>query len=242
VTLGGFFGKIVIGGIIGACIALLFFAILSAVGGILGSENGNPSAILGIMLAFIGFIAGMLGNMGLALLYNLFFSKRYYALGKMFGLIFTSSIVIFILTVPLYFLFQGNVGTAFTIFGVQIIFSFFITSNLIEFLAHPNYSASSMMGNLLGFMLSIVIYLGFVIKLPPDKIVDNLPLLMVLPPLLGYTIIIAGLGIWDAVYYKLFEWGNNPFYLRSLSELSKERQAEIQAAEKEGESVNVEVG
>ncbi|MDR3168809.1 MAG: hypothetical protein LBU27_03480 [Candidatus Peribacteria bacterium] len=214
---------------------------LSAIGGLLGGETGAPSSILGILLAGIGFVAGMLGNMGLALLYNLFFSKRYYTLGKMVGLIFTSSIVIFILTIPLYFLFQQDVGTVFTIFGIQIIFSFFITSNLIEFLAQPNYAASSILGNLLGFMLSTVIYLAIVMNLPRDQVVENLFLFMIVPPLVGYTVIIAGLGIWDAIYYKLFEWGNNPFYLRSLSELREERQAEEMIKQKENESVNVEM-
>jgi hypothetical protein len=239
--LGGFFGKTFIGIVVGICISAIFFGMLSAIGGFLGGGD-SPSPILGILLAGIGFVAGMLGNMGLALLYNLFFSKRYYALGKMFGLIFTSSIVIFILTIPLYFLFQQDVGTVFTIFGIQIIFSFFITSNLIEFLAQPNYSASSMMGNLLGFMLSTVIYLAIVMGLPKEQIVDNLFLFMIVPPLVGYTVIIAGLGIWDAIYYKFFEWGNNPFYLRSAGELSKERQEEIEQEKKYKEEVNVEIG
>lgn len=84
----------------------MLFAVLSAVGGMLGGSGEAPSTILGILLAFIGFIAGMIGNMGLALLYNLFFSKRYYNLRKMLGLIFTSSIIIFVLFIPLYFLFQ----------------------------------------------------------------------------------------------------------------------------------------
>ncbi|MDR0607131.1 MAG: hypothetical protein LBG52_01985 [Candidatus Peribacteria bacterium] len=242
VSLGGFFGKVFIGLVVGICIAIIFFAMLAAISGLIGGgEAGAPSAILGVLLASIGFIAGMLGNMGLALLYNLFFSKRYYTLGKMMGLIFMSSMVIFILMIPLYFFFQQDIGTAFTLFGIQIIFSFFITSNLIEFLAQPNYAASSMLGNLFGFMLSIMIYLQLVMGIPQGEVVDKLFLFMIVPPVVGYAIIIAGLGIWDAIYYKLFEWGNNPFYLRSLSELREERQEEEMKKQKENENINVEM-
>jgi hypothetical protein len=193
-------------------------------------------------LAFIGFIAGMLGNMGLALLYNLFFSKRYYTLGKMFGLIFTSSIIIFILTIPLYFLFQGGVATMFTVLGIQILFSFFITSNLIEYLAQPNYSASSLIGNTLGFILAVVLYFFIVAQKVQGQDLGNQTLMfMLLPTVVGYPIILFGLGLWDAIYYKLFERGNNPFYLRSLSELSKERQEEEMKQQKESENINVEI-
>jgi hypothetical protein len=212
------------------------------VGGLIGSESGAPSGILGILLAGIGFIAGMLGNMGLALLYNLFFSKRYYTLGKMFGLIFTSSIIIFVLSVPLYFLFTSGVATLFTILGFQILFSFYITSNLIEFLAQPNYSASSLVGNTIGFVLSVVVYLAIVMGIQAVELNSQIFLFMLLPTIVGYPVILLGLGIWDAIYYKFFEWGSNPFYLQSLAELRKERQEEVEEEAKSREEVNVEIG
>jgi hypothetical protein len=192
---------------------------------------------LGIVLAVVGFIAGMIGNIVLSLGYTLFFSKRYYAFQKMFGLIFTSSIFLFILMIPFYFLFQ-EVNTLYIILGIQVIFSFYITSNLIEALAQPNYIASSIIGNTIGFVLSAVVVLAMGLQ---AKGVDDRPLLLLLPPIAGYTLIVFGLGLWDAIYYKFFEWGNNPFYLPSMAELSKERQEEIEKAEKEGESINVEV-
>ena len=242
VTFGGFLAKILIGGVVWGLISALLFAILSAVGSMIGWESWAPSAILGILLAVIGFIAGMLGNIGLAFLYSLFFSKRYYSLWKMSWLIFSSSIIIFIFCLPLYFLFTGGVSTMFTILGFQILFSFYVTSNLIEFLAHPNYSASSLMGNTLGFVLSVVVYLALVSGIQEQEVTNQIFLFMLMPTVIWYPIIIMGLGIWDAIYYKFFEWGNNPFYLRSLTELSKERQEEVISAEKEKEEVNVEIG
>ena len=241
VTFVGFFGKIVIGGIIWACISALLFAVLSAIGGMLATGSWTPIGLLGIVLAFIGFIAGMLGNMGLALLYNLFFSKRYHTLGKMFGLIFTSSIIIFVLSIPLYLLFQGGVVMMFTVLGIQILFSFFVTSNLIEQLAQPNYSASSLIGNTFGFVLAIVVYLGIVKGIEGQELGNQTFVFMLLPTVVGYPVILFGLGLRDAIYYKFFERGNNPFYLRSASELSKERQEEELQKKQETESINVEM-
>jgi hypothetical protein len=43
------------------------------------------------------------------------------------------------------------------------------------------------------------------------------------------------------IYYKLFERGNNPFYLPSLSELRREEQEEIKKQEKLNEEINVEL-
>ena len=47
--------------------------------------------------------------------------------------------------------------------------------------------------------------------------------------------------IWDAIYYKFYEWWNNPFYLPSLNELREERKKEEIKKAKEEEEVNVEI-
>jgi hypothetical protein len=158
----------------------------------------------------------------------------------MLGLIFASSLIIFLLVIPLYFLFPTDVNTQYTLLGIQIIFSFYITVNLIEFLAQPNYAASSLLGNTLGFVLSAVVYLAITSGISPEDISSRL-LFFVLPPVIGYTLTIAGLGVRDAIYYKFFERGNNPFYLPSLKELRAERQEEEIQKEKENEEVNVEL-
>ena len=59
--------------------------------------------------------------------------------------------------------------------------------------------------------------------------------------IVAYSVTILGAGIWDAIYYKFYEWGNNPFYLPSLSELREERQKEEAKKKKEDEEVNVDI-
>lgn len=241
ITLKDFCWKIFIWLLSWGIISVILFLFTGVIGGILGDNGGAPTSILWIVLAAVGFITGMIGNMGCALLFNILFSKRYYNLSKMLGLIFTSSMIIFVAFVPIYLLFPWTVTTAYSICGFQIIFSFFITICLMDFLSHPNYSASSLMGNLLGFMFSSAAYLVLVniTNSNSEDIETNTLLLLIVPSILGYTVTLFGSGIWDAIYYKLFEWGNNPFYLPSLTELKRKEQEELAKQEKDNESVNV---
>ena len=124
----------------------------------------------------------------------------------------------------------------YTILWFQIIFELFISVNLIDFLSQPNYSASSLMGNTLWCVLSVIIHLAIVSSITEFNI-----LFIVLSAVLAYTMTIFGAGIWDAIYYKFYEWWSNPFYLPSLSELREERQKEEAKKEKEEEEVNVEM-
>ncbi len=160
----------------------------------------------------------------------------------MLGLIFTSSVIIAFICFFLYLLpFNGGMVTLFTILGVQILFSFFITANLLEFLAQPNYSASSLIGTTLGFVLSIVIFMGVTLSIQGDEVNNQISKFMRIPTIIGYTVLIAGSEIWNAIYYKLFQRGSNPFYLRSRSELSKEEQLAEKIKEKNAEEVNVDM-
>lgn len=45
---------------------------------------------------------------------------------------------------------------------------------------------------------------------------------MLVPPILGYTLIPFGAGIREKVYYKFYELGNNGFYIPSAAESDDE--------------------
>ncbi|MEI7562261.1 MAG: hypothetical protein WCJ39_00640 [bacterium] len=45
---------------------------------------------------------------------------------------------------------------------------------------------------------------------------------MLLPSILAYGLIPFGAGIWEKIYYKAYELGNNGFYLPSPGEQSEE--------------------
>ena len=236
VSIWSFFGKIFIWLVVWICVAALLFGTLTAIWWLTWSDDGNINSMISILLPIIWFVVWFVWNLALALMYNIFFSKRYYNFSKMFWLIFTSSLILFVFFFIIYLLFK-DMHSLYAILWFQIIFELFIAINLIDFLSQPNYSASSLMGNTLWCVLSAIIHLVIISNMSNFNI-----LLIVVSAILAYVMTIFGSWIWDAIYYKFYEWGNNPFYLPSLNELREERQKEENKKEKEDEDVNVEVG
>lgn len=56
------------------------------------------------------------------------------------------------------------------------------------------------------------------IKTQPEQV--KLYYLMLLPAILSYTVIPLVHSIWEKIYYKFYEMGNNFFYIPSLSEVT----------------------
>ena len=122
----------------------------------------------------------------------------------------------------------------------------YISLNLIDFLSQPNYSAASLMWNTLWCILSVVVFLGIIHAFAASQTwatIDPTDIIIpiIISSVLSYAIMTLWAWIWDAIYYKFFEWGNNPFYLPSLNELREERRKEEIKNKKEEEEVNVEM-
>ena len=66
-------------------------------------------------------------------------------------------------------------------------------------------------------------------------------LFIIASAMVAYTMTVLWSSIWDAIYYKFYEWWNNPFYLPSLNELREERKKEEVKQKEDEEEVNVEV-
>ena len=130
VTVWSFFWKVVIGIIIWICVAALLFGSLTAIWWQTWWDSGSLNSMIKFLLPIIWFIVGFVWNLALAWLYNIFFNKRYYNFGKMFWLIFASSIIIFVFFFPIYFSFK-TMNALYTILWFQIIFQLFISINLI---------------------------------------------------------------------------------------------------------------
>ena len=238
VSIGSFWGKVFIWWIVWICVAALLFGTLSAIGWITTSNDGSANPMLKILLPIIWFVVSFVWNLALAGLYNIFFSRRYYNFGKMFGLIFASSLILFVFFFAIYSLFS-SMSDLYRILWFQIIFGLYVALNLIDFLSQPNYSASSMMWNTLWCVLAVIAYL-LIIQLGSGD-VSKMLIPIIISSVAVYAITVFGAGIWDAIYYKFYEWGSNPFYLPSLNELREERQKEETKKEKENEEVNVEM-
>ena len=241
VTLWSFFGKIFIWLIVWLCVVALLFWTLAALGSITWSDKTQVNSMLKILLSVVWFVVHFVWSFALALMYNIFFSKRYYNFGKMFALIFVSSLILWIFFILIYVLYD-KMYDLYVILWFQVIFWLYVSLNLMDFLSQPNYSASSMMANNLWCILTIVAYIA-IMKFVNFNTWENLRLLFlaIIPVILSYTLMIFGSNLWDAIYYKFYEWWNNPFYLPSLNELREERQKEEVKKAEEEEDVNVEM-
>lgn len=234
VTLWSFFGKVFIWLIVWICVAALLFWTFS-ISWLTNSDTGTANPLLPILLPIMWFVACFIWNLTLAGLYNLFFSKRYYNFSKMFWLIFVSSLItlpLFIIVYALYnSVFQAKIDVLYVILKFQIIFSLYVSVNLIDFLSQPNYSASSLIWNTLWCALAVVLAI----------ILSWNIVLVTVSAIATYTSVVLWAWIWDAIYYKFYEWWNNPFYLPSLNELREERIEEEYKKAKDEEDVNVDI-
>lgn len=243
ISLWSFFWKIFIWLMVWICVVALLFWTLAALGSITWSDWNQANPLLRFLLSLVWFIVHFVWSFALALMYNIFFSKRYYSLGKMFALIFVSSLILRLFFIIIYFLYD-NIDSLYIILWFQVIFGLYVSLNLMDFLSQPNYSASSMMANNLWCILTVAVYIAVVhyidLKLE-STLKSRISLYALFPVLLSYTVMIFWAELWDAIYYKFYEWWNNPFYLPSLNELREERKKEEVEKAEEEEDVNVDM-
>ena len=168
-TVGQIVAKVLMGFVIGLIIAFLVFVVTILFNTVIQqwvralSSNtpvwGNP--ILPLIFLLIAFIASLSGNALVSVIYNLLYTGKYYDLSKMISLISISQIIIFFIMAPIYFLFWDSILGLFIIVAFHIIFSVFISYSLMEFTTNPNYSATDLIGGVVGFCITLLVFLSF---------------------------------------------------------------------------------
>ena len=136
----------------------------------------------------------------------------------MFGLLFLTNGILFFIFAPIYIVFAKQIDVLFLVLWFHVMFSVFASATQIEFSTNPNYSASSFMGNILGFALTFLAYALIYNMSGSAELQQRIYLFMLLPPVLGYTLIPFGAGIREKIYYKFYEIGNNGLYISSCTE------------------------
>ncbi|MBP6911136.1 hypothetical protein KBC03_06180 [Patescibacteria group bacterium] len=217
------FAKAAIGLAVGVVIAFLIFIILFLASSMftqaLKSGINSPGVantvnpLLPLVLVIIAFIATFVGSVILSGLFNLFYSNKYYDLGKTFSVSLLTNIFLFFLMIPLYMIFYENINTLFYVLGFHIIFAIFISYCQGEFVTNPNYSSSHLLGAVIGAVLAV---LGFAIV---GKTFQGNQNMLLIPSILGYTLIPFFHALREKIYYKFYENGNNFLFLPSLSEI-----------------------
>lgn len=244
-------GKIGIGLVIGALMAVLLFVLFWAVGSLVSSGSpkalglGTPQApheLSWLIKLFLGFIISFIGNLLLITAYGLFFSQKYSNLGKSIGLLLLTNAILSIGMLALFLIFQGNAQAPILLFVLYVCLSLFLSFSQIEFVVNPNYAASSLMGNVVGLCISlIVLSIAFAKSIDISVANDDSEMLMLLTPIFSFPLMIFGQGIWEIIYAKMYENGANPFYLPSRAELDRETLLEQQQQEFEQEKINIEL-
>ncbi len=202
-------------------ISWLLFIVLSFVGSMftdaLQQTSFKWNSLLPIILIFIAFLWGFLWNMIVAFVYNLFYNKKYNKLSKSLWMILLSNSLLLIVFLPLYLLFSNQVNVMFFIMAFHIIFSVFVSLNLMDFVSNPNYSASALIWNIFWFWMSVLLY-WVVFKIANvSSIQQQTYILICLPPILSFSIIPLFSGIREKIYYKFYEMWNNGFFIPSIS-------------------------
>lgn len=244
-------GKMLIGLIIGALMAVLLFVLFGAVGSLVGSSAPEAAWLWTIRTQhelsrlinlFLGFLVSFIGNLLLITAYGFFFSQKYTKIWKTIGLLLLTNAILSLGMVALFLIFQDKPNAPVILFVLYVSLSLFLSFSQIEFVVNPNYSSSALMGNVIGFCISLVVLWGLLGSSTSSNVNDNDPQkLMLLTPLLSFPFMIFGQGIWEIIYAKMYENGANPFYLPSKAEMSTETLLQHQQEEQEQESVNVEL-
>ena len=228
--------KVFIGLAIWWIIAALLFVIISFMSWMFTdilqqqqSEFAKTNPLLSLVLLFVGFISSFIGNMAVAGIYNLFYGKRYYDSSKIFWLLLLTNGILFFVLAPLYLIFNQNIEVLFLIMWFHILFSVFVSSCQIDFVSNPHYSTSSMIWNVLGFVLGFLWYAIVYKSAVQSGAQQQIYTLMLFPPVLAYVLVPFGASIWEKVYYKIYESGANPFYVTTLEDFNNwaEEQEEI---------------
>ena len=215
--------KFFIGLLVGWVISVLLFIILSFVWSIFTEsmwqtwEFAKSNPILPLLLLLIGFVSSFIWNLSIAGVYGLFFNQKYYDTWKSMWLLLLTNWLLFIILAPIYIIFSTDINILFVVLGFHIMFSTFLSLNQIEIVSNPNYSASTLIGNTVGFALTMLIYSIVRKSSAIWWTQEKLYLLILFPPLISFAITGLGQGIRELVYYKMYEMWNNGFYTPSTS-------------------------
>lgn len=242
-------GKTFLGIGIGWIISALLFVVLTFIGGMFMNNvwGGNaatgiasaPNPLLPMILLFIGFLSTFIGNISVAWLYALFYSKKYINTSKNFWLLLLTNGLLFFILAPIYLIFSKDTTTLFLILGFHVLFSVFVSACQTEFTTNPNYAWSALMGNIIGFAGALLGY-SIIFQITSNGTAQQQTyLLMLLPSILWYGLIPLWSWIREKVYYKLYEMGNNAFFIASPGE-NTQTSTDIDKSNNDMQEINIE--
>ena len=241
-------GKVILGLVIWAIMSVVLFFVMSLFGLTLQGSAGATSGVgitssvhplAWLILLFLGLLITVAGNQLLLFVFGALYSEKYRQKAKTSGLLLLSNTILFAMMIGLFVIFQDMSGAPALLFAFYVCFALFISFAQMEFVVNPNYSASSLAGCTIGFMISLIV-LGAMWKASHNDVETSSQYMVVLVAcLVSFPLMIFGQGLWEIVYAKVYETGANPFYLPSQAELDTQTIIENQQKEAAAERVNV---
>lgn len=201
-------------------LAFLVFAIMWVLwNGFFTKSEGLFMALVFIIVACIVTIIWV----GIfAWLLNLMFWSDYYDFAKMFGFSVLANWLIVFLFLPVYLMMSDSLDILLFVLAFHVMFAFFISYTLIEFITNPSYSASSLIWSVLWFWITLVIYMWLYSVTKSDLNWTNTLYLHILSPfLISYMFIPLFHGIWTQIYYSIYSGWNNPLFIPQLADVTQ---------------------
>jgi hypothetical protein len=147
------------------------------------------------------------------------YGDEYYDLTAMFRYVLITNVVIFLFLAPVYLVYMNDVSSLFFVMALHVALGVYVTLMQLDMMINPHYSISSSIGATFGLVSGMLLYVLIISAVSGPVVQDSLHRYVILPPVLMYTIIPLGQGIWKMIYTRWYETGSDALYLGSPSEL-----------------------
>jgi len=240
-TWGQIIGKLWIGFLIWIVLAAFIFIMFILLGSTIDEAVKNSVNHLAfsplVWLSFLGIwiLGSIIGNLILSMIYSVVWGEDYYDVKLMSSSILAVNLLLLLPFLFMYF-FVGaivqDIKILFLVFGFHLFFSVYVSLTVIDLVKNPNYSPVYVIGNSIGFIWSVLIFLivFFAFSNTSWEVEKNV---LFFVPLLAFSLIPFFSTLFEKIYYKFYEMGNDFLYVPSISE--------VLVDEEENDEVNVQI-
>jgi len=226
-TGGALLIKLGVGLIIGGLMALVIFMMFMLLWTTLSQAIKNSanhlafSPLVWLVFMWIGFIGTIFGNLILSFLYNIFWQEDYYDIKLMSGAILSVNLLLLLPFLFLYF-FAGmilqDIKMLFIVFAFHILFATYVSVLAMDVVKQPNYALVYVVGDSIWFIIGLLIF--FVIFSLSSGVGGEVQKsVLFFSPILAFSIVPFIWTLFEKIYYKLYEVGNDFLYVPSISEV-----------------------
>jgi len=196
------------------------------------AHNAAITPLVWLSFMWIALITSIIGSIIISIIYNVLWPDDYYDIKLMTSWILVSNLLVFVIFIVFYIYawsILSNINYLFVVYGFHLFFSLYVSFVIIDILKNPNYSPVYVIWNSFGFIFSLLVF--FMIYAWYSSSWQKITNVLFYPPILSFSLIPVFASLWEKLYYKFYEMGNDFLYVPSLSE--------VMVDEEEVDEVNV---